>query len=134
MAVAAGNTASDESLSLRRLGGTCGDPANTAEVVAAGTGQPDRIAAAAKSLEPAGKPTLLSGILAAIDDFSRPYPFRGRQSNRIVVVSRHSADACSTDQDAANSAIRERLDGSGVDLDFRFVGYRVPRGNVGLMR
>ncbi|NUT98398.1 MAG: hypothetical protein HOY78_40955 [Saccharothrix sp.] len=127
VAAAAGNTAADESLSLRRLGGTCGDPASTSEVVAAGTGQSARIAAAARALEPAGEPTLLSGILAAIDDFSGPYPFLGRRSNRIVVVSRHSADACSTDQDAANAAIRERLEGSKVDLDFRFVGYRIPR-------
>ncbi|MFF0580103.1 vWA domain-containing protein [Streptosporangium saharense] len=120
------NSAGGDALSLRRFGGACGDPANTAELVGSGTHQGERIAEAARPLTPGGQATLLSGILGAIDDFSGLYPFRGTRSNRVVVVTGSGADACTGDQEAVRRTIRERLAEAGLKIEFRFVGYRVP--------
>ncbi|MFY1687202.1 hypothetical protein [Plantactinospora sp. WMMB782] len=123
---AAQNSADDDALSLRRFGGRCADAGNTAQVVAVGTGRASEIAGAVRGLTPDGQPTLLAGILAAIDDFADPYPFRGSKGNRIVVVSRHGVDGCDPDPAKVAAAIRDRVGEAGLDLDFRFVGYQVP--------
>ncbi|MDG4789176.1 hypothetical protein O7626_25135 [Micromonospora sp. WMMD1102] len=123
---AAQNSADDDALSLRRFGGRCADAGNTAQVVEVGTGRASEIAGAVRGLTPDGQPTLLAGILAAIDDFADPYPFRGSKGNRIVVVSRHGVDGCDPDPAKVAAAIRDRVGEAGLDLDFRFVGYQVP--------
>lgn len=121
---AASNMSADDSLALRRFGGAC-DSANTAELVAPGTGQSAKIGDTVRSITPGGKATLLSGILAAIDDFARTYPFRGSQTNRIVVVARGAADACGKSADEVRSIIKERISTAGVKIDFRYVGHRL---------
>ncbi|MFS8098387.1 hypothetical protein LFM09_14730 [Lentzea alba] len=121
---AASNMPADDSLALRRFGGSC-DSANTAELVSPGTGQAAAIGDAARSITPSGKATLLSGILAAIDDFARTYPFRGDKTNRIVVVARGAADACGKSADEVRSIIKEHTSRAGVKIDFRFVGHRL---------
>ncbi|MDR7275296.1 hypothetical protein [Catenuloplanes atrovinosus] len=123
---AAGNTGDRDSLALRRFGGECGGAGTTEELVAAGTGNTQRINDAMGTVEAAGRPTLLDGVLAAIGDFDRRYPFRGRLSNRIIVVAHHGADACTQDQAAVSARIERELRDSGLDLDFRFVGFAVP--------
>ncbi|MFI5843253.1 hypothetical protein ACIA8K_26435 [Catenuloplanes sp. NPDC051500] len=126
VSAAAGNTGDADSLALRRFGGECGDAGNTSSLVDAGVGNKDTIRDAVGTLTPAGKPTLLAGVQAAIDDFDRRYPFRGRATNRIIVVSRHGADACTADQAAVAAQIQDRVRASGLRLDFRFVGFQVP--------
>ncbi|MEU0883498.1 hypothetical protein ABZ345_33235 [Lentzea sp. NPDC005914] len=121
---AASNMSGDDSLALRRFGGSC-DSANTSELVSPGTGQAAKIADAARSITPSGKATLLSGILAAIDDFARTYPFRGDKTNRVVVVARGEADACGKSADEVRAIIKEHTLRAGVKLDFRFVGHRL---------
>lgn len=121
---AASNMSSDDSLALRRFGGTCDSP-DTAELVSPGTGQAARIGDAARSIAPSGKATLLSGILAAIDDFAHAYPFRGSETNRIVVVARGGADACGKSADEVRAIIKEHTARAGVKIDFRFVGHRL---------
>lgn len=124
---AAQNSADGDSLSMRRFGGVCGDGGNTASVVGPGTGHAQRISTSAHALTPAGKPTLESGLLAAIDDFAGYYPLRGSKRNRVVVVTSHGVDACTADQAAVRAAVRKKAADSGVRVDFRFVGYKVPR-------
>ncbi|TDB83274.1 hypothetical protein E1264_29120, partial [Actinomadura sp. KC216] len=124
---AAQNSADGDSLSLRRFGGTCGDRGNTSPVVDAGTKNAQKISTTARALTPSGKPTLESGVLAAIDDFSGYYPFRARKRNRIIVVTSHGFDACTTDQAALQRAIHTKAQRAKVKLDFRFVGYKVPQ-------
>jgi hypothetical protein len=124
---AAQNSADGDSLSLRRFGGMCGDKGNTASIVDPGTGQAQKISTSVHALTPSGKPTLESGLLAAIDDFSSYVPFRGSKRNRIIVVTSHGVDACVADQAALKQAIGKKAQDSGVQLDFRFVGYKVPR-------
>ncbi|GGU62213.1 hypothetical protein [Lentzea flava] len=121
---AASNMAADDSLALRRFGGAC-DGQNTAELVSPGTGQAAKIGDAARAITPSGKATLLSGILAAIDDFSRTYPFRGDKTNRVVVVARNGADACGKNADEVRAIIEEHTRKAGVKIDFRFVGHRL---------
>ncbi|MCH0565901.1 MULTISPECIES: hypothetical protein [unclassified Streptomyces] len=123
---AAQNAGDGDALSLRRFGGACGDPGNTAELVGSGTGRGERIRQALRELEPAGKATLRSGILAAIDDFSGRFPFRGSERNRIVVVTGSGVDACSGDPAAVAEEVRGRVAEAGLSLDFRFVGFGVP--------
>ncbi|MFC0036799.1 hypothetical protein [Actinomadura rayongensis] len=123
---AAQNAGDDDALSLRRFGGTCGDPKNTAELVGSGRKNGQKVGTAAHALTASGRSTLESGVLAAIGDFSGRYPFRGHRLNRIVVVTSHGADACASDQAAVQKRIREKAAKSGVKLDFRFVGYKVP--------
>ncbi|WP_434440815.1 hypothetical protein [Lentzea sp. E54] len=121
---AASNMSADDSLALRRFGGTCDSP-DTAELVTPGTGQAAEIGTAARAITPRGKATLLSGILAAIDDFARTYPFRGSATNRIVVVARGGADACGKNADEVRTIIDEHVARAGVKIDFRFVGHRL---------
>ncbi|NKE59859.1 hypothetical protein FXN61_24860 [Lentzea sp. PSKA42] len=121
---AASNMSADDSLALRRFGGAC-DSANTSELVTPGTGQAAKIGEAARAITPSGKATLLSGILAAIDDFARTYPFRGDETNRIVVVARGGADACGKSADEVRTIINEHTSRAGVKIDFRFVGHRL---------
>ncbi|MFE6841998.1 hypothetical protein [Streptomyces sp. NPDC057686] len=123
---AARNTGDRDALSLRRFGGACGEPGNTRELVGSGTGNAHRISAAAHALTPGGKATLNSGLLAAIDDFSGRYPLRASKRNRIVVVTTQGTDGCGGDPAAMNQEVRDRMDALGLQLEFRFVGYRVP--------
>ena len=123
---AAQNTADSDALSPRRFGGACGNPSNTAQIVGSGTNHGQKISDALQTLTPGGTATLESGILATIDDFSGVYPFRGWKSNRIIVVTRHGTDACTSDQTELIKMIRNRIDTAGLQLDFRFIGYGVP--------
>ncbi|MFB6807368.1 hypothetical protein [Streptomyces sp. NPDC056387] len=120
------NAGDGDALSLRRFGGDCGDADNTEELVGSSTGNGKRISEAAHALEPGGEATLNSGLLAAIDDFSGRYPFRGSKRNRIVVVTTRGTDGCGGDPAAMNAHVRDRMDRLGLHLEFRFVGYRVP--------
>ncbi|MDN3356393.1 hypothetical protein [Actinomadura sp. DC4] len=125
------NTGDGDALSLRRFGGRCGDPRNTAQVVGTGTGHAARVSASAHRLTPTGVATLESGVLAAIHDFAGRYPYRGRRSNRIIVVTGRGADACTRDQTAMKRAVQAKVDAAGLRLDFRFVGYLTPAGEQG---
>lgn len=121
---AASNMSSDDALALRRFGGAC-DAANTAELVTPGTGQAAKIGEAARAITPSGKATLLSGVLAAIDDYARTYPFRGSETNRIVVVARGGADACGKSADEVRAIVQKHTAQAGVKIDFRFVGHKL---------
>jgi hypothetical protein len=122
------NTGNGDALSLRRFGGRCGDPRNTARVVEAGAGHAARISRSVRGLATGGSATLESGVLAAIKDFSGRYPFRGRKSNRIIVITSRGSDACTRDQAAVKRALQAKVKAAGLDLDFRFVGYLTPSG------
>lgn len=126
---AASNMSGDDSLALRRFGGAC-DSANTSELVSPGTGQATKIGDAARSITPSGKATLLSGMLAAIDDFAHTYPFRGNKTNRVVVVARGDADACGKSADEIRAIVKEHTSKAGVKVDFRFVGHRLTSEQV----
>lgn len=121
---AASNMSGEDSLALRRFGGAC-DSANTSELVSPGTGQAAKIGDAARSITPDGKATLLSGMLAAIDDFAHTYPFRGNKTNRVVLVARGDADACGKSADEIRAIVKEHTSKAGVKVDFRFVGHRL---------
>lgn len=121
---AASNMSAEDSLALRRFGGTCDSP-DTAELVPPGTGQAAEIGETARAIKPNGRATLLNGILAAIDDFARTYPFRGSETNRIVVVARGGADACGKSADEVRSIIADHVARADVKIDFRFVGHRL---------
>jgi len=122
----AANADDDDSLALRRFGGECTGGANTAELVAAGTGHGEQITRAVRQVVPQGVATVHSGLRAAISDFASRYPLRGRKINRIVLVTRSAADACDADPDAAHRAIQQLLTRAGLRLDIRLVGYRIP--------
>ncbi|GAA3205681.1 hypothetical protein [Actinocorallia longicatena] len=122
---AALNSGDGDALALRRFGGACADPGNTAELVGPDREHPERIGAAARAVKPSGKATLRDGILASIGDFSGRYPFRGSTLNRIIVVTSHGADACGTAQADLEREVEERSGKAGVRLDFRIVGYKV---------
>jgi hypothetical protein len=126
---AAATMPGEDSLALRRFGGAC-DGSNTAELVTPGTGQAGEIRDAARAITPDGKATLLSGILATIDDFGRTYPFRGSASNRVVVVARGGADTCGRSADEIRSLIEQHTGKAGVKIDFRFVGHRLAPDQV----
>jgi hypothetical protein len=122
------NTGDGDALSLRRFGGQCGDPGNTAQVVGAGTGHAARISRSVRGLATGGSATLESGVLAAIKDFSGHYPFHGTKSNRIIVITSRGTDACTRDQAAVKKTLQEKVKAAGLHLDFRFVGYLTPSG------
>ncbi|WP_369275623.1 hypothetical protein AB5J55_41760 [Streptomyces sp. R11] len=125
---AAQNAGEDDALSLRRFGGDCGKPENTSQVVASGTSQGRKIADSVRGVTPGGQATLGSGIAAAIDDFDGLHPFRGEKSNRIIVVTSSGRDACTSDQRALLKDAHDKAKAAGLELEFRFVGYKVPAG------
>lgn len=126
VATAAQNAGDRDALALRRYGGECGDSGSTRSLVGSGTGNREQVGKAARALNPQGKATLGSGLSAAIDDFSGAYPFRGSKRNRIIVVTGHGTDACASDPVALGRSLKSRAEAAGVDLDLRFVGYKVP--------
>ncbi|GAA2437441.1 hypothetical protein GCM10010191_60400 [Actinomadura vinacea] len=126
VASAAQNASDRDALALRRFGGECGNGDNTRSLVDSGTGNREKIGAAARALTTRGRATLGSGLLAAIDDFSGRLPFRGSEGNRIIVVTGHGTDACTGDPAALGRSVKSRARAAGVDIDLRFVGYKVP--------
>jgi hypothetical protein len=118
-----GNSGDSDALSVRRYGGECGNPADTAEIA----DRPDQVATAVNSLTPAGKATMVDGVAAAIDGFSGLLNRRGTVRNRIVVISTSGIDACTGDPAAARKSIDDRLARAGLDLEIRVVGFQVPQ-------
>jgi hypothetical protein len=117
-----GNSGDSDALSVRRYGGECGNPADTAEIA----DRPDQVATAVNALTPAGKATMVDGVVAAIDGFSGFLNRRGTVRNRIVVISTSGADACTGNPAAARKSIDDRLAKAGLDLEIRVVGFQVP--------
>lgn len=130
---AASNMSADDSLALRKFGGSC-DSANTSELVTPGTGQAAEIGDAARAITPNGRATLLSGVLAAIDDFARAYPLRGSETNHVVVIARGEADACGKSADEVRAIIADHTARADVKIDFRFVGHRLTSEQAKVLR
>ncbi|MFD9701127.1 hypothetical protein [Lentzea sp. NPDC059081] len=119
----AGNSGDSDALSVRRFGGDCGSPGDTAQIA----GSPDQVDQAVGALSASGKATMVDGVLAAIDDFSGVFTRRGSAHNRIVVISTTGADACTNDLAGARKSIDDRLAEAGLDLEIRVVGFQVPQ-------
>ncbi|GLX03457.1 hypothetical protein [Microbispora sp. NBRC 16548] len=124
LGTAVGNSGDDDALGLRSFGGECGRDGSTTRLVDFGTGNRSRITDAARRVPAGGRPTLVKGIVEAAGDFSGFWPLRATQVNRVVVVTRHGADAC--DAEYAEDEIRQRIASAGLKIQFRLVGYRVP--------
>ncbi|WP_344825384.1 hypothetical protein [Actinocorallia longicatena] len=122
-----GNSGDEDFIGLRALGGECGVSANTRRLVPFGTGNRQQITDAAGRMSPSGKPTLVRGIVEAVADFSKPLHQKARQVDRIIVVARHGIDACDDDAAFVENEIRQRVSAAGLSLEFRFVGYKVPK-------
>ncbi len=118
----AGNSGDADALSVRRFGGECGNPGDTAEIA----DSPGEVAQAVGALSPSGKATMVDGVLAAIADFSGLTTRRGSVRNRIVIVTTSGLDACTNDPAGARKAIDDRLAKEGLDLDIRVVGFQIP--------
>jgi hypothetical protein len=121
------NSGDKDALSLRSFGGECGTPGNTARLVDFGVGNQNKIYAAAARMRPGTRPTLVRGIVQAVEDFSQPLAQKARQVNRIIVVTRHGTDACDSDLAYVEKEIQERVRAAGLSLEFRIVGYQVPK-------
>ncbi|MEV0966227.1 hypothetical protein AB0J25_27210 [Streptomyces sp. NPDC049910] len=121
-----GNSGDSEAMALRTFGGECGSKDNTTRHVDFGTGNRQQISEAAGALSRSGKPTLMRGIVEAVEDFSRPFGEEAKQVNRIIVITRHGQDACDPDTAFVEREIRTRLAAAGLAIDFRLIGYQVP--------
>ncbi|SDM41490.1 hypothetical protein SAMN04488074_12148 [Lentzea albidocapillata subsp. violacea] len=121
---AAANMATGDALALRKFGGSCDSPA-TSELVAPGTGQAGEIGAAARAITPSGRPTVLNGLLAAIDDFAGFRPLHGNETNRIVLFAHGGLDMCGKSLDEVRATVGERAARARVTIEFRFVGHRL---------
>jgi hypothetical protein len=120
------NSGDKDALALRRFGGECGAADNTARLVGFGDGNRQEIGRAAARVRASGRPTLVRGIVQAVEDFSEPFDRKARQVNRIIVVTRHGVDACEDDIAFVEREIRERVGAAGLTLQFRVVGFQVP--------
>jgi len=119
----AGNSGDSDALSVRRFGGECGSPGDTSEIA----DSPREVAQAVSALSPAGKATMIDGVMAAIDDFGGLLTRSGKVRNRIVVITTSGVDACSKDPAGARKAIDDHLTEKGLDLDLRVVGFQLPQ-------
>ncbi|MEU3645207.1 toll/interleukin-1 receptor domain-containing protein [Lentzea sp. NPDC034063] len=120
-----GNAGDDDAVALRTFGGQCGSAGNTSRVVGFGTGNGTDISAAIDGAAVSGAATLVRGLIGAAEDFSSPFSQNAKQVNRIVVVTRNGIDACDDDVDFVERELRQRLASAGLDVEFRFVGYRL---------
>jgi hypothetical protein len=121
------NAGSHDAMALRGFGGECGTEGNTRQLVGFGTKNTAKITKATGQIRAGGQATLLRGIVEATQDFSKPLSLGARQVNRIIVVTRHGADACDTDASYVENEIRERIDSAHLGIEFRLVGYDVPQ-------
>jgi len=131
---------SSHSLALRAFGGECGPDPGSDLLVSFGTGRGERILEAAKGMQPRGRPTLVSGVISALDDFDRleysnlasrvrsalGYSRRVENTKRLVVLTGH-ADQCSKE---AVREIQEEIDayrnaGHTIKFELRFIGVGV---------
>ncbi|GHH42422.1 toll/interleukin-1 receptor domain-containing protein [Lentzea cavernae] len=120
-----GNAGDDDAVALRTFGGQCGSAGNTSQVVGFGTGNGTDISAAIDGAAVSGAATLVRGLIGAAEDFNAPFSQNAKQVNRIVVVTRNGIDACDDDVGFVERELRQRLASSGLDVEFRFVGYRL---------
>ncbi|GGU03181.1 hypothetical protein GCM10010208_29150 [Actinomadura livida] len=127
---AVGNAADDDALALRSFGGECGVSENTRQLVGFGTGNREEISQAAGEVRWGGRPTLVRGVVEAVDDFSKRLAWgagqHGTRVNRIIVVTRHGTDACEQDPAVVQREIHDRLESAGLKVDFKVIGYQVP--------
>ncbi|WP_433229668.1 hypothetical protein [Actinomadura formosensis] len=125
---AIGNSGDHDALSLRRFGGECGTSGNTTRLAGFATGNRQKITNEAARIRAGGGPTLVRGIVEAVEDFSKPLTSKARQVDRIIVVTRHGVDACDSDTSYVENEIRDRIGAAGLSLEFRLIGYQVPEG------
>lgn len=121
-----GNSGDRDALALRSFGGECGAEDNTTQLVDFDTGNHQEITQAVRGVREGGKATLLRGIVEAVEDFSKPFAQRAKQVSRVIVVTRHGADACDEDTAFVGKEIRNRISSAGLAIEFRFIGYQVP--------
>ncbi|MFF0580102.1 vWA domain-containing protein [Streptosporangium saharense] len=130
-----GNSGTHDALALRSFGGKCGSEDNTTRLVGFGTGNHGELTASVGTIRPEGEPTLLRGIVEAVDDFSPGLlTHRAKQVNRIIVVTRHGMDACDGDVEYVRNEVRERTVAAGLKIEFRLVGYRMPDDRHGALK
>ncbi|KUN58142.1 hypothetical protein AQJ46_43830 [Streptomyces canus] len=127
MRTTVGNSGDSDALSLRAFGGACGESDNTRRLTDFATGERPELVRAAEGLRAAGEPTLVRGIVEAVQDFSRPFDLAATQMNRVIVITRHGTDACDDDIAFVENEIRERIRAAGLRLEFRLIGYQVPK-------
>ncbi|GAB3968817.1 hypothetical protein GCM10029978_038950 [Actinoallomurus acanthiterrae] len=124
---AVANAGSRDALALRAFGGECGADGNTTQLVGFGTGNAPKINKAVGRMRVGGQATLVRGIVEAAQDFSKPFSLGARQVNRIIVVTRHGMDACDADTSYVENEIRERIGSAHLGIEFRLIGYEVPK-------
>jgi hypothetical protein len=81
-----------------------------------------------------GRPTLEHGIITATDDFDGLLSPRARLVNRIIVITRHGADACQSNQELVQQEVSTRIKAVGLSIQFRLVGYQVPASEEASLR
>lgn len=123
--LAGSDVGANDALALRRFGGSCTDPTNTARLVDFGPHNGDSIRNAMQKLRVEGSATLVKGIADASGDFDKP-DMRKALLNRIIVITASAEDACEPDQSTVSSQIAQRLKGLGLKPEFRFIGFGVP--------
>ncbi|MGW1956997.1 hypothetical protein ACWCPI_30305 [Streptomyces sp. NPDC001920] len=122
-----GNSGDRDALSLRAFGGACGQSDNTRRLADFATDNRQELVRATDGIRAAGEPTLVRGIVEAVQDFSRPFDLAATQMNRVIVITRHGADACDDDIAFVEKEIRDRIRAAGLRLEFRMIGYQVPK-------
>ncbi|MEU6227087.1 hypothetical protein [Streptomyces sp. NPDC047042] len=122
-----GNSGDQDALALRAFGGECGASDNTRRLADFATGNRRKLMQVTDGVRAAGSPTLVRGIVEAVQDFSRPFDLAATQMNRVIVITRHGADACDDDIAFVENEIRDRIRAAGLRLEFRVIGYQVPK-------
>ncbi|WP_432009412.1 hypothetical protein [Streptomyces bacillaris] len=122
-----GNSGDQDALALRAFGGECGASDNTRRLADFATGNRRKLMQVTEGIRAAGSPTLVRGLVEAVQDFSRPFDLAATQMNRVIVITGHGADACDDDIAFVENEIRDRIRAAGLRLEFRVIGYQVPR-------
>ncbi len=105
---------SNEGVALRRAGGGCDEAGEL--VVGFGSDQGEEVREEAAAQRPEGKSNIANAVRAAIDDFNES-AFRAPNTTERILIFMNGEDECGGEA----SEIRDALDGSEVDADFRLV-------------
>jgi hypothetical protein len=108
----------EEGLSLRRVGGSCGEAGKV--LVGLGVDHSEEVTDAAEEQRVGGKSNLASAVVAAIKDFSTSESLKGRTAR--VVVFAGGTDECEVESPTAE--IKDALEGTGIKAQFRFIALK----------
>lgn len=112
-------------LALRRYGGTCDENDATQLVVPFAQENKETISRKLQSFSPAGKATMFQAVRELVPDFNEAVRFPGTRKRVVMVIG-----SCEECRDNPIELIKRRIQNTGIDIEWKFVGMDLDRDCV----